>query len=84
MSSSVQSVWVVDQVEAGIVTLISRDLDIEAIYFPSELLPATLTEGDLLTLSATIDPEASAAERDQVVNQLNALSSDDDGGDFSL
>jgi hypothetical protein len=48
------------------------------------LLPAGVREGDVLELHVTIDREATAAARDATQARRDALSQDDDGGDFSL
>lgn len=76
--------WVVDQINNEWVKLSSsqhRDL---YITLPLELCPPHLKEGQSLELSLKMDEAQSQVEQAKIDDALQALSADDDGGDFSL
>ena len=84
------SLWLVDQLEAGWATLSPLEgaqaggPSAEPITLPVALLPQETREGDALTLTLSIDAAARARLQEAHQARLQALSADDDGGDFSL
>ena len=82
--SGSESTWIIDQIEAGLTTLIARDFDGDPITLPAHLLPSQVREGDIVHLRISSDPDASHQARDQIVSQIAMLAQDDDGDDFSL
>ena len=84
------SLWLIDQIEAGWATLSPLEgaqagaPSAEPITLPVALLPQDAREGDALTLALSIDAAARARLQEAQQARLQALSADDDGGDFSL
>jgi hypothetical protein len=76
--------WVVDQVNEGWVKLCSADIDDLSISLPSTLIPSTAVEGHVLICRFDIDVEMTQKMHNEMETQIEALSTDDDGGDFSL
>lgn len=83
-SPSQRSLWVVDQIEAGVASLTHLDLDLDPLSLPSALLPEGAQEGSILTLNLTLDLAQTEREQAEIASRIEALSSEDDGGDFSL
>lgn len=78
--------WVIDQIDGAWVTLSPApdQAECEVWTLPASLLPQGMKEGDIFSLTLTPEPEQSAALKAQVSEQLAQLTSDDDGGDFSI
>jgi len=83
---SKESQWIIDQMDGGWATLSPADASesSEELQLPQSLLPADLKEGDAVKLSLSAAPELSAAHKARLSAQVEALSADDDGGDFSI
>jgi hypothetical protein len=73
--------FVVDRLEADVVVVTDgrRSFDL-----PGELFATRPLEGDVVDLVATTDGDAAARTRSATVARREALSRDDDGGDFGL
>jgi len=82
--SGPKSTWTVDQIEAGWASLSARDFQTDPINIPKHLLPSKVREGDIVHLTISSDPDASAQARNQIASQIAMLAQDDDGDDFSL
>lgn len=76
--------WVVDQINGQWVKLSSSQYHDLYITLPLELCPPHIKEGQSLALSLNIDEAQSQVEQAKIDEALQALSADDDGGDFSL
>jgi hypothetical protein len=72
---------VVDRLEGGVVIVTDGRRSFE---LPSGLFDAAVCEGDVIELSVRVDTEGSERARTATTAKREALSSDDDGGDFSL
>lgn len=79
-----RSQWVIDQLEGAWATLSPVSGEGETWALPATLLPEGLKEGDALNLTLSPAPELSEALHAQVKAQVEALTSEDDGGDFSI
>ena len=84
-----KSAWVIDAIEAGWARL-SPALSAEALgvtdtfTLPALLLPEGAGEGDVVSLTLSFEPTQGDALKQELKEKLSALSSEDDGGDFSL
>ena len=78
------SLWVIDQIEAGWAQLSAHDFDGDPISLPEHLIPPGLREGDLVSLTLSAAPQANTQAHAQVAAQVAELSEDDDGDDFTL
>ena len=78
------SLWVIDQIEAGWAQLSAYDFDGDPISLPEHLIPTGLREGDLVNLTLSAASQASVQARARVATQIAELTEDDDGDDFSL
>ena len=86
---SSESLWIIDQMDGGWATLSpigasESSESLEELQLPQSLLPAHLKEGDGVKLSLSAAPELSAAHKARLSAQVEALSADDDGGDFNI
>ena len=84
-----KSAWVIDAIEAGWARL-SPAPSAEALgvtntfTLPALLLPKGVSEGDVVSLSLSFEPTQGDALTQELKETLSALTSEDDGGDFSL
>ena len=76
--------WIVDQVDLGWVKLCSQDVDDLEISLPLNFLPAEINEGQVLNLQIMVDDQATEAALADVLEMVEVLSVEDDGGDFDL
>ena len=83
-ASDRDSLWVIDQIEAGWAQLSAHDFDGDPISLPERLIPSGLREGDLVHLTLNAAPQANAQAHAQVAAQIAELTEDDDGDDFTL
>jgi hypothetical protein len=89
MSSAVSSAWVIDAVEAGWARL-SPTPSAEALgltqsfTLPALLLPQGAREGDVVSLSLSLEAAQGETLKQGLKERVSALTSEDDGGDFSL
>jgi len=89
MNSAVSSAWVIDAVEAGWARLSpapsAEVLGVtQPFTLPAPLLPQGAREGDVVSLSLSLEPTQGEALKQELKERLSALTSEDDGGDFSL
>ena len=82
--SEVRSSWLIDQLNGDWVKLISCDQDDLSIELPIAFLPSTVTEGQIFQMNLRHDPEVTQKEQSRLAQQVNDLSTTDDGEDFSL
>ena len=82
--SEVRSSWLIDQLNGDWVKLISCDQDDLSIELPIAFLPSTVTEGQIFQMNLQHDPEVTQKEQSRLAQQVNDLSTSDDGEDFSL
>ena len=78
------SIWTIDQIEAGWVSLVARDFDADPIMLPARLMPSDTQEGDFVNLAVKSVPQMSDQAQDQIAKTIAMLTQDDDGDDFSL
>jgi len=71
-----------DRIEDGTAVLVFGEDDARGV--PASALPKGAREGDRLTLSISIDAEATKRERDETAALRRKLGEGDDGGDLSL
>ena len=89
ISSAVSSAWVIDTIEAGWARL-SPAPSAEVLGFtqpftlPAPLLPQGAREGDVVSLSLSLEAAQGEALKQDLKERVSALTSEDDGGDFSL
>ena len=76
--------WIVDQVDQGWVKLCAQDADDLEISLPLNFLPAEINEGQVLNLQIMVDDQATEAALADVLEMVDVLSVEDDGGDFDL
>ena len=76
--------WVIDQIDQGWVKLCAQDRDHLEISLPIEFLPSDIKEGQVLSLHMAVDFQATEKALANVSEQIQALSAEDDGGDFDL
>jgi hypothetical protein len=72
---------VVDRLEADVVVVTDGR---RSFAIPAESFSARPSEGDVVDLVATTDADATARARAETGARREALSRDDDGGDFRL
>ena len=82
--------WIIDQIECDWVTLSphpnSQDKDGQTDPFevPLALIGSTAQEGQVVTFCCEIDREETRRIHSELQAKLDALTTDDDGEDFSL
>ena len=87
-----KSAWVIDTIEAGWARLspapstealgVTDSFTLPALLLPK--VPKGVSEGDVVSLSLSFEPTQGDALTQELKEKLNALTSEDDGGDFSL
>lgn len=70
-----------DRIEEGFAVLVHDGVVFE---LPVALLPSDAREGNTLSLSLSVDEEATREMQERVKRKRERLSQSDDGGDFSL
>ena len=76
--------WVVDQIDGSWSVLQAVNNASRELNIPSDLLPASASEGATLTLVISVDFKSTETSRSEVNELIETLIEDDDGGDFSL
>ena len=79
-----ESIWVIDQIEAGWVSLVAHAFDTDPITLPQSIVPQGLQEGDFVHLSLNPAPHIGEQASARIAAQIAELTQDDDGDDFSL
>lgn len=75
------AVMSVDAIDEGWARLVG---EIGELQVPLSVLPEGAREGSLLTLSFQLDVVRARAAQERLEADLDALSQEDDGGDFEL
>ena len=75
---------IIDRFEGKYAILESQDKDPIIFNFPRHLLPQEAKEGSVLRFNIDIDEKETTRRRNKIVEKLNRLKKNDQGGDIQL
>lgn len=75
---------IIDRFEGKYAILESQDKDPIIFNFPRHLLPQEAKEGSVLSFNIDIDEKETTRRRNKIVEKLNRLKKNDQGGDIQL
>ena len=76
--------FVIDRFEGKYAILESQDRDPIIFDFPLHLLPKEAKEGSVLRFNIDIDNKEITKRRNKIIEELNRLKKNDQGGDIQL
>ena len=77
-------ILVIDRFEGKYAILESQDKDPIIFNFPLHLLPQEAKEGTILRFNIDIDEKETTRRRNKIIEKLNRLKKNDQGGDIQL
>lgn len=77
MVSEISLKFTVDRIEEGYAVLLLRDEESTTVNWPSETIPFSVSEGDILTFEIEKDEEEREAARERVKSLLQKLQEKD-------
>ena len=75
---------IIDRFEGKYAILESQDRNPMIFNFPRHLLPQEAKEGSVLRFNIDIDEKETTRRRNKIVEKLNRLKKNDQGGDIQL